>query len=477
MRQLMVVGIACWGTILSGFAAAAEPVAWMPADVNAVVRIDVASIYQTPLAKKEGWLKKATESFIQQEAFIPPGTLQILVGAQLDLSERLTSQKKYTILVPEGISSVEKLSDWLPGGIQRIGGKPGAAFGDDGFVVDSGDGCWLATTQCNRQTIARWVQSGPATGESRLSPYLYAALDPSKNPAQAVMAIDLRDNFAVEHLRTMLDEEKWFPTAAARDQAADTLASVVGATISISFDADRKAKIVVDFAKDAAVLKPVLQKLISTVVQKVGASEDDLKGWKWHVDGQRVVGSGELSAGRGRRLLSILEPPSVTQVIPSAANTASPANTPANATKEREATASLKYCKSLKILLEDLRESISKVDHDHALWFERYARKIDDLPRLYVNNDLLDYSAKVSSSLRYQGQTQRMANIRGGTRASQSVSSAWYYGNSRPDVAASLARREENQGEKEVRFAEWKAIEDGLAEIRRKLTALYEIEF
>src|SRR5262245_38282684 len=86
---------------LSTWSPAADPLAWIPSDVNAVARINVAEIYKTPLAKKEGWLKQATESFIQQEAFIPPGTTQIFLAANLDLSNNLASHGKYAVLVPE----------------------------------------------------------------------------------------------------------------------------------------------------------------------------------------------------------------------------------------------------------------------------------------------------------------------------------------------------------------------------------------
>ena len=71
-------------SIFAGFATiavAADPVAWLPADINAVARLNVAEIYKTPLAKKEGWIKKATESFVQQDATQNPrGVVDALRG-------------------------------------------------------------------------------------------------------------------------------------------------------------------------------------------------------------------------------------------------------------------------------------------------------------------------------------------------------------------------------------------------------------
>ena len=164
MRSSSPAILVCGLLLFAAEAYAADPVAWLPGDINAVARINVDDVYKSPLAKKEGWKKQATESFIQQEAFVPPGVNQILIGANLNLSDNLSSQRKYTVLVPEPQATLERLSDWLPSGVEPLSGKPSAQFGSDGYVVDAGDGCWLATTGSSRQTIARWLKSGRTEG-------------------------------------------------------------------------------------------------------------------------------------------------------------------------------------------------------------------------------------------------------------------------------------------------------------------------
>src|SRR6185437_6762366 len=114
MRSLLSVLILSIIGILSTGALAADPVAWIPADVNAVARINVAEIYKSPLAQKEGWLKKAAESFVQQDSFVPPGTTQILVAAALDVTDNFMSGQKYAVLVPDAKTTLESLSAWLP---------------------------------------------------------------------------------------------------------------------------------------------------------------------------------------------------------------------------------------------------------------------------------------------------------------------------------------------------------------------------
>ena len=484
MRSLNLARILCCVGVLTNLATAADPVDWLPDNVNAVARINVADVYKSPLAKKEGWLKQSTESFIQQESFIPPGTNQILIGSELDLSDNLISIKKYSLIVPDKSLTLEKLSAWLPGGIEKLAGKPSAQFGNDGYVVDTEEGFWLTTTSASRQFMTRWLKNGPATAERRLSPYLRAALQSKEQQSQFVLAIDLQENFSESEVAANLKSMDWIGSEAVAKNVAEVLASAKGVTIRINVDTTRTGSATVDFGKDTAPLKPVLDQLIEEVLNRVGASSEDIEGWKWTVGGHQVKGSGPVSPGSAREIISLLEPPSITHAISASSETAA---TPEEDPKPK---ASLKYCKSIRVLLDDLRNTLHKEKDNHALYFERYGRKIDDLPKLNVDSELLDFGARVSSSLRYQGQSERMHKINAGTRKQQTYSSyasGAYYGNVGPYNAGwypnggvsapGVIGAEENQAAKSVRFSEWKQIEDGLVAVRRQMTDKYKLEF
>ncbi len=463
--------------LLSSGVKAADPLAWLPAEVNAVGRVNVADLYKTPLAQKEGWFKKASESFVQQETFIPPGTNQILIGAELELSENLAAKRKFAVLVPDGQMTLEKLAPWLPGGIEVVSGKSVAQFGTDSFVADAGDGCWL-TTSTSRQALSRWMRAGTTPGGGQVSRYLRMALNSKESPGQVMLAIDLQDNFSQQRIAGELKATDWFKSDLVVESNAKILTSIQGITIGIAVDNDRTGTAKIDFEMDAMALKPILEKLVEAVMHRVGVSTDDVQDWKWSVKGSQVMGAGPVSPGGARRLISILEPPSITQAISASSMAVEP--TP----ETRMAKTSLKYCRSIQVLLDDLRETLKKTNDNHALYFERYARKIDDLPKLSVDGQLLDYSGKVSSSLRYQSQAQRMHNINAGTRVLETYSSSYNYVGpygtytATPNLGVGAAiNAEENQAAKGVRFSEWKQIEDGLVVVRRAMTEKYQIEF
>ena len=467
-----------WGILLLSLACtanAADPVAWLPSDVNAVARINVSDLYKSPVATKENWFKKSTEAFVQQELFVPPGTQQIVMGAELDLSRGLEATRKYSIIVPDKEMTLQRLTGWLPGTLEKVDGKTVGNFGKDGYVADSGDGSWLTSSGSNRQTVVRWLKNGPGKSANQISPYLKSALESQGTTAQAILAIDLKDNFSESKLVGQLRETDWFKSEADITTVAQALESAEGITISLIFDEARTGKVSIEFGKDAGVLSPVLEKLVDAVVEHVGGAPEDFVEWKWKAIGRHVTGTGPLTAGRGRRLLSVLDPPSITQSIP-----ATPTEPPPS--KEESASkVSLKYSKSLQTLLSDLRANLKSVNHNYTMYYEQYARKIDALPTLNVDSELLDFAGRVSSSFRYQSQNIRMNNIGRGTRVAEAASSSYvssygtYYA-AGPNTALAIGA-EANQASKGVVFAEWKQIEDGLVTVRRKMTEKYKVQF
>ena len=106
---------------------------------------------------------------------------------------------------------------------------------------------------------------------------------------------------------------------------------------------------------------------------------------------------------------------------------------------------------------------------------ERYARKIDRLPILNVDDDLLAFGADVAERFRKIALARKASGVRMGIRKSRTYGH-YYYGR-RPTSNRIQIKTEERAKASAVRIKEWKAIEDGLANIRRKMTKRYNVEF
>jgi hypothetical protein len=115
---------------------------------------------------------------------------------------------------------------------------------------------------------------------------------------------------------------------------------------------------------------------------------------------------------------------------------------------------------------------------------ERYARKIDRLPILNVDDDLLAWGGSVAETLRGGGQDVRGAGLRTGVRKS-SIYGAYqynydgygYYGGQPTENAFGQINRQEGASARSSVYASWKEMEDSTAAMRRAMTKKYGVEF
>lgn len=135
------------------------------------------------------------------------------------------------------------------------------------------------------------------------------------------------------------------------------------------------------------------------------------------------------------------------------------------------------YFKSVSVLIEDLRKSLVGMRDNHATWMERYARKVDALPILNVDETLLAWGAKVGETFRTMALAQRSSGIKSGVRKSSVYGNYQYnydqygYGSARRNTSVKAQIDTEEQARAtSLRFDSWKEIEDATAAIRKEMT-------
>ena len=125
---------------------------------------------------------------------------------------------------------------------------------------------------------------------------------------------------------------------------------------------------------------------------------------------------------------------------------------------------------------------------------ERYSRKIDRMPILHVDPELLDFGAQLATTLRSMALSKReggidygtaTAGMGGGGYSNYSISYG-YFGNPIGDVYSgarasaadrSAARAQSMASANGARVEGFKLIDDATAAIRRKMTQKYQVEF
>ncbi|OYW16996.1 MAG: hypothetical protein B7Z55_13430, partial [Planctomycetales bacterium 12-60-4] len=438
----------------------------MPRDVNAVMWIDVAGMYETPLARKEQWAKKSREAFQQQNAVIPPGVKTFLCCAELDFADGLRSLREFVIAQPTQGMTLSALAALGGAELSPMDGKTGVLTPRGVYIVEAEPNTWLAVSRGGRQTAGRWLQAGPdsSPGLDRLR----KAVSVHQADHQAVLAFDLFDTVSPIAAKSLLATLEAPPSEADATAMTTTLSSLTSATLSVRIDNEIHAHLEVTFGESSTPLQPVIENLVSATLNVLGASGSTGDDWKWLVKGNGIVGDGRLSPAQLRRIFSIVYNPAANisaQTSDGSGNSTSPTESPV-------VTASRKYYRSVRSICDDLQDTLKKTKDNHALWYERSGRKIDDLPLVNVDPDLLSFGQRVSNSLRYQGQAQRVMNVRAGAYKAQTGAGNMYrYGYVGPyggwaithetPVSTNAIDKTANQQAMEVRFSEWKQIEDG----------------
>ena len=124
---------------------------------------------------------------------------------------------------------------------------------------------------------------------------------------------------------------------------------------------------------------------------------DDFAKWEGKVNGKQLRLTGTLSAGGMRQIFSLMDPPTAAIV---AAPTSDDQGT---GEQDTPVVATQKYFASISQYSKDLRNKEPQRIAQYGIWFDKYARKIDQLPMVNVDNDMLDYGAYVSQQFRNAG--------------------------------------------------------------------------
>ena len=468
-----------------------ELVRKVPQGANAAMAIDVARTLNSPLAKKNGWDKKLEDGGEDRPLYLPPEADKLLSVAQIDITRDFAREWDVTLFgLTESIPL--NLVARLEGGyVDKIEEVEVAWLPSDAYMTEAGENTLIMQAPADRQVVARWINSrknGPEAME--ISEYLGVALAALNREPQIVMALDARNAIQRHRVEQRL-QESGFVKAHELDlgSTVDLIASVQGAVIEITFTDKATAMVRIDFAQTVSFNKTVAKALVMTALEVNQMSLPGAESWACSVVDKSIVLDGELNTDSLRRLLSLMEPPSTKFSSLKGKNVE-------EASGDDTAKLSLAYFKSTQSLMKDLRQKAGSHNSD-AYWIDRYGTKIDRLPILHVDSDLLDYGENLAETLRYMSGTRKMGRMQGESAARSDLSqgsintgfnsgygyhgygyrSFSYNGPRTRETAAGNAIANAAASGTAVKLQGWNLIDSATTDIRRAMTERYNIEF
>jgi hypothetical protein len=457
----------------------------LPSSSNTLVMLNAEKIFASEVATRGGWKQRYDATYSDAPLLLPPGAQQFVLAADLELPD-LTPRSEVAVMRLTDDVSMGLIARHVRGNPDEVAGLETVSTPKGATIVKFAPYVFGLIKPGSRQQVAQWIRSAESASTPSLSPYLSeAASVPDRVGTEIIMAIDLTDALRHESVREALGKSPVLrENSVDVDAAADVIMSIRGMTLGARVGKRVYGVLKIDFGREVGVLSGVAQPLLVEVLQEAGASIDEFATWKPVAAGRRITLEGELTEDGMRRLFSFLELDATAVDAPKDTDSS---ESGALAPKV-DAYASQQYFQAVTLYLNDLkRERGASTYYSIATWFDKYARRIDRLPILHVDKDLVDYGQYVVSQLRNCVEAIRGAGISSGARSAQVTSGAYGLFSSpasyaRADVSVAEQERrairaqEQGQSSTDVR-AIIRQIQENTSKIRRLMTERYNIEF
>jgi len=451
-------------------------------NANAILAIDVAALKSSEMATARGWTKKLESAYVDRATFVPPEASSVLVAGQLVTDKDFELASQVAVMKLASPVSMAGLARSNGGQLETLRGHDAIATGGDAYLVSLGTNLVALYSPAHRQAASQWVAEVSSKGGNPLSDYLKGAVAKGNATTQIVLAIDLQDALSPRMITEGLKKVAMPAGATKPEEIAAQLQMLRGLTVEIAVAKDARATTQIDFEKPVTLSTAVAKALVVGAMQNLGIELPDVAEHRFEIRGNSIVANGNLSSGALRRLLSLLDVPDV-----ELSESGSAAATSTSSADQMAAKSQL-YFKTVVSLLDDLRGDRSKQDPRggmDAVWMDKYAMKIDRLPSLDVDEELLVWGTNVAQTLRVMASARRGRGLSAGASKSglrTGVSSDGYYGISvsgATETQANANQIDVSQGNIATarRVEGWRLIDNATAEIRKKETQRYRVEF
>jgi hypothetical protein len=459
----------------------------VPDSANTLILIDVERMLMSPIAMKEKWRDKANSSQGERLHF-PIEAVRYMLASKLDFVSDFEDIWDAALIETTSDVSLPYLSKMEGGYLDTVEGQQIAFSPRNAFFVSFKPTILGVMFPANRQDLGRWIRKFKHREDPQVSEYLQSAVQLAHGKDQMVVAFDLGDLFTSRQVRDLLHHAE---SLAGKDVDLDALTKVLtsmkGVTLTVEATDRLNGKMRVDFGESPAPLKQVAKALLFEALENHGMMlDDEMKNWAVHLEARAVVLQGRLST-KGLRMLTDLIPiPAETLALKQASakpGETAPESAGSPSTADSKATASKKYFQHISLLIDTMRTDAPNAGSPKLArkMVDKAALEIDRLPVLNVDEDLIAYGSGVSGTFRNMRNLSKNASLDASFRqatigGNQGYGYGGFYGGS-TSLSTSVMRKQETAVLKSNQLAVFTMLEEKTAEIRKKMTLKYNVEF
>jgi hypothetical protein len=462
----------------------------LPEQANVLLLVDVDGLLDSPYGKRENW-REAINNRPTGVLGVSGDASRFAVAAGMDLhsvQERWKIVMLQTHAKPPALSVLAKREG---GFVEQLQTTNVAWTPRDFYLMSFPDKIVGFVVPADRQAIGSWLKQTIMNPREFPAGWTDRALHRANAGSQIVLAVNLAQAISPK------GAEAWLKTfevpVVQRDKfnfpmEAATLAGAKSAFLQIDVTETITGTIYIEFDSSLSLFKPIARDVVLAALAEHGAAIDDLKKWDFEVKQNSITMTGPLSEDAARDILSVASAPRLSTTSVSSADeprsdSPLPANgippAPAEPTQADGIKASQRYYASVSEIVATLKRQNGRSSASTKLWYVRSAKQIEDLPLLNVDTDLLDWGSQVAMNVREMAsginyaskdKTYRIAGTPNGFYG------GYDYANSKA-YSASVINKQSNAVLSVQIDQRWQALETSIADMRKKMTAKYKVEF
>jgi hypothetical protein len=374
----------------------------IPEQSNTLMLVNVDGLFDSPMGRRENWRQKALENR-KGGLGLAADVSKVAVAVGMDFHSMQERWKVGLVQLRRDVPiKLEDIAAREGGYVETIENTPVAWTPRDFYLFDFPGNVLGFASPTERKSLVGWFRSALFKPRNFPPGFADRAIFRADAGAQVVLAFDLADSVSpkmVEPWLNSIDVIKKTKTDASL--LAPRLASVKSAFLVVKVDQGIEGNLRIDFGRDVDYTAQVARQLILDILDDYGAGLPEMKTWTLSFEKKTAVEMrGRLSEESVRKVLSMAHPPRLSpDSASSPGSTTSATPGPKAATQPTTSYSqsqpdnigpSQGYFRSVASLIEGLKGTERPTYRSSKLWYDRYAKQIEELPILHVDKDLLD---------------------------------------------------------------------------------------
>jgi hypothetical protein len=368
---------------------------WLPDDINAVAVVRAADLLKSTRGQAEGWARRADAAFLAGAMSLPSDVTLYVRGAHLQPAGAGRNSSVALLDFSRNVD-MERLASREKSTVETVLGKP---------AVRSPRNCYFAlidpqvlgvVSPAYRQELAWWLKRIGQEDEPLVSGYLTDVLNQSKG--SIVMAIDLADMFEPDRIRQYLAASPALGSdAGALRRVTELFLTLQGLQLEVTVTDRTQALLTIQFAREVGEDSARVKSILLEALADRGAAVDAFEAGEASALGTSVQISAPLGDEDLRRIMSLITSPH-----PSTSTTEDITQEVAEANPRISPEATSRYFLAVDQVLQDLQKANRRAkDYARtATWHDNFAAKIEQMPTVAVDPDVVAYGESVSKRLR-----------------------------------------------------------------------------